>query len=192
MTTSQVIISGQFFKLIPWGFCACGCGQKTSLSEKTRTSRGYVEGQPVKYLYGHARGPSGRGHWNWKGGRRKHSGGYVEILCPQHPRAKCGYILEHILVVEKALGKYLPNGAVPHHVNGKKNDNRNSNLVLCQDLAYHNLIEQRTRAYKACGNAHWLRCPFCKQWDDPKNLYVYKGKNVGHHRNCATAYKHKR
>ena len=35
------------------GFCFCGCGQRTKLATNTNTQRGYVKGQPMKYVYGH-------------------------------------------------------------------------------------------------------------------------------------------
>ena len=40
---------------IPYGFCHCGCGQKTNLAERTKPLRGYIKGQPMKFLLGHAR-----------------------------------------------------------------------------------------------------------------------------------------
>jgi hypothetical protein len=91
-----------------------------------------------------------------------HTSGYRLISSPDHPRANAqGYVPEHVLVCEKALGKLLPNGAEPHHVDGVKSNNVNSNLVLCQDHDYHALIEMRTRAFKACSHANWRKwyCP---------------------------------
>ena len=104
-----------------------------------------------------------------------HTSGYRLIYSPAHSRANTqGYVPEHVLVCEKALGKPLPEGAEPHHVDGIKSNNTNSNLVLCQDHDYHSLIERRTRAYKACGYANWRKCPYCKKWDDPANMHVYE------------------
>ena len=42
-------------KKIPYGYCHCGCGQKTKLHTETRPSKGYVKGEPRKYIIGHAR-----------------------------------------------------------------------------------------------------------------------------------------
>jgi hypothetical protein len=38
----------------PFGFCECGCGQKTTVAEKTDRTYGRVKGQPVRFVLGHA------------------------------------------------------------------------------------------------------------------------------------------
>ena len=74
--------------------------------------------------------PSRESAYNWKGGRTE-TNGYIRALAPGHPRAsKSHYVLEHILVMEKALGRsLLPNERV-HHKNGRRDDNRPENLEL--------------------------------------------------------------
>ena len=72
---------------------------------------------------------SGSYNGMWKGGKPKHVMGYTLLYCPKHPRACNNYVLEHIVVWEKAHGKPLPVGYVIHHVNGVRDDNRIENLV---------------------------------------------------------------
>ncbi|MFN8470544.1 MAG: HNH endonuclease signature motif containing protein [Caldilineaceae bacterium] len=38
---------------IPYGYCQCGCGQKTWVATYTSRKAGWVKGQPVKYIGGH-------------------------------------------------------------------------------------------------------------------------------------------
>lgn len=66
----------------------------------------------------------------WNGGTSK-SKGYVEIYSPNHPhKNKRNYVLEHRLVIEKKLGRYLESFEIVHHLNGIKDDNREENLSL--------------------------------------------------------------
>lgn len=66
------------------------------------------------------------------GGRtKKRADGYVGVFVPEHPNAsKSGFVMEHILVVEKNIGRYLEKGMVVHHINGIRNDNRIENLKV--------------------------------------------------------------
>jgi hypothetical protein len=35
------------------GLCACGCGQATKLARANDASKGYIKGQPMKFVHGH-------------------------------------------------------------------------------------------------------------------------------------------
>jgi hypothetical protein len=75
---------------------------------------------------------SGDKHKGWKGGKIVNASGYVEIYCPDHPnrRKHSPYVLEHRLVMEQKLGRFLSPKEVVHHKNGDKTDNRPSNLEV--------------------------------------------------------------
>lgn len=73
-------------------------------------------------------GGRGRG---WKGGRVRHSAGYIWVFAPTHPRARTTpYVFEHILVMERMLGRRLESNERVHHRNGQRTDNRPENLEL--------------------------------------------------------------
>jgi hypothetical protein len=79
--------------------------------------------------------PNGRnGHLaaNWKGGRRiANQAGYIYVYAPDHPCAtKDGYVMEHRLVAERAIDRFLTRKEVAHHRNGIKTDNRPENLEV--------------------------------------------------------------
>jgi hypothetical protein len=57
--------------------------------------------------------------------------GYVMVWEPDHPSARNGgWVLEHRLVVEQALGRYLLREEQVDHINGVKDDNRLENLQV--------------------------------------------------------------
>lgn len=66
------------------------------------------------------------------GGHRKHrNDGYIAVYVPYHQRAnKDGYVMEHILIVERHIGRHLTEDEVVHHKNENKQDNRVENLMV--------------------------------------------------------------
>lgn len=81
---------------------------------------------------------SGERNYNWKGGFTIQNG-YKYILCPEHPRAKSkkGYVAEHVLVMEKTLGRTLKKGEVVHHIDEDKLNNEPKNLKLFKSRNEH-------------------------------------------------------
>jgi hypothetical protein len=58
--------------------------------------------------------------------------GYVRVFVPEHPKNFCnGWVYEHRLMAERALGRLLHCGETVHHINEQKHDNRLINLFVC-------------------------------------------------------------
>lgn len=118
---------------------------------------------------------------------------YQQAYRPQHPRAQGkGVVYRHVIVAEAALGKHLPDGVEVHHVDENKQNNANSNLVICQDSAYHSLLHVRARAVRAGGNPNTQklcgRCGELKPFSEFNRMSVHKGHGLQSRcRPCASA-----
>lgn len=65
------------------------------------------------------------------GHKKKRRDGYISVYMPDHPYAtKDGYVMEHILVMENYIGRYITRDEVVHHINKIRDDNRIENLKL--------------------------------------------------------------
>jgi hypothetical protein len=93
---------------------------------------------------------------------------------------------EHLWIVQKALGKPIPEGVEVHHFDENGRNNSPNNLVVCQNREYHSLLHTRQRALEACGNPDWRKCQFCKQYDAIENLKV-SGESR-YHNTCKNLY----
>lgn len=75
--------------------------------------------------------------------------GYKRVRRPAHPRSdKKGYIREHIIVMEKTIGRYLLPGEVVHHVDGNKENNNPENLMLFSSHTEHMKIHNEINKLK--------------------------------------------
>lgn len=126
--------------------CECGCGQETQLAPQTDTAKGWVKGQPKRFLRGH----QGRIQWS-----RASVKGYR--MAPGRTRQTL-----HVRRAELALGRPLPTGAEVHHADGSKSDD--APLVICQDRAYHMFLHRLLRVKRAGGDPHTQRvCSACRR-----------------------------
>lgn len=83
----------------------------------------------------------GNACYNWKGGIKKDSRGYILVRNPEHPRAMSdGYVFRHIITWESTHKAPLPEGWVIHHLNGIKDDDRPENLVAMPSKKHKQLI----------------------------------------------------
>ena len=81
---------------------------------------------------------------NWKNGVSKTSSGYIKIYSPNHPFRIKQYVLQHRLIMERHLGRYLNSKEIVHHINGNPTDNRLKNLCLMQKKE-HDKYETKNR-----------------------------------------------
>ncbi len=79
---------------------------------------------------------------NFKGKKINYHG-YVEIFAPKHPRARCKFVLEHRLVMEKDVGRFLRAEEVVHHKDGNKKNNKINNLILCKNEYEHRTFHKQ-------------------------------------------------
>lgn len=172
--------------------CECGCGMPTKKVDRNTPKKGLRKGVDYRrFIHGHNQ--RGELNNNWKGGKRKRKNyGYIDSLSSrQKSNRDRRRVSEHRIIAEKILGKKLPKKAVIHHADNKGGNNSLGNLVICEDSRYHSLLHKRQRAYFACGHANWLKCPYCKKYDDPRNMYVREcfGRITNHHhQSCSNQY----
>lgn len=162
--------------------CACGCEEIPKFDNHYRQN---------KYVEGHNKGEF---HANFKGGRVRHSNGYIMILQPDHPYCNGkGYVMEHRLVMEEYLGRYLTKKEDVHHLNGIKTDNGIENLQIVSKSEHgkitHPIIDKSNRSCFKCGTKTtgfnkyrnnepvWLAHPLTKLKWICKSCYgkIYRG-----------------
>lgn len=110
--------------------------------------------------------------------------GYV-VICGEYA---------HRLAARKVLGRSLMGEECVHHWDENPANNNPDNLVICPNKAYHELLHRRMRALKSRGNANWLRCQLCGNYEDPKSpdMWVEPKGRFGQHRSCGRAVQQSR
>ena len=101
--------------------CLCDCGNEVITSTGTLRRGKHKSCGCIR---------KGDENHNWKGGKITTKLGYVKKYAPEHPNHVIGYVLEHRLVMEEVIGRYLEPNEEVHHKNGIRNDNSKENLEL--------------------------------------------------------------
>lgn len=115
-------------------------GRKWTKEQRAKISKlhkGKTVSKETREKISKARKKGGIGH------KKKREDGYISVYFPDHPKsANNGYIMEHVLVMECLIGRYLKDDEVVHHINEKRDDNRKENLKLMnyrEHARYHSL-----------------------------------------------------
>lgn len=114
---------------------------KMSESQKRRPHRsGFKMSEETKRKLAQANLGKYKKPTEFGGHKKKRTDGYITIYCPKHPFAtKDGYVMEHILIMERAIGRYITREEVVHHKNHIRTDNRLENLELMTFKAHSGL-----------------------------------------------------
>lgn len=90
--------------------------------------------------------------------------GYIRFYDPQHPLSdSAGVVYLHRHVASIKLQRWLTERDVVHHINGKKDDNREGNLIVMQSTQ-HSKIHRREQGQEVFPR----ECAFCKKTFKPK------------------------
>lgn len=95
---------------IPYGYCHCGCGQKTWISTITSKRLGWTKGEPVNYVGGHGKRKTGtladnfwsqclrkspNECWEWQGGMNGSGYGQLYYRRKQYKTHRLSYELHN-------------------------------------------------------------------------------------------------
>ena len=107
--------------------------------------------------------------------------GYVRVY--PSIRKKDGRDLLHRVIAENVLGHPISSTIVIHHVDGNRSNNVHSNLVICQNAAYHRLLHKRQVALAKTGNANLRKCCVCGLWKHKEEFWK-RAKGKEHSARC--------
>ena len=104
--------------------------------------------QPKSESHRRAIGEAQRIAWETKrqrmpiGSKWIDAGGYVRVKVVA---GKGRWKLEHVLVMERIIGRRLAMGEIVHHIDGDRQNNSEDNLYLCRDHAHHQQVERQLK-----------------------------------------------
>ncbi len=123
--------------------CKCGCGGNAN------AGRTYISGHNLRGMTRTAqhRANIAKGQRRvWKTNRRRLPVGTKRVAHDGYVRVKVlagkgRWALEHVLVIQKRIGRKIRKGEIIHHINRDRSDNAPRNLFLCQSHGEHNRVE---------------------------------------------------
>ncbi|WP_144558510.1 HNH endonuclease [Shouchella miscanthi] len=120
-------------------------------------------------------------------GRKRTRMGYVVLLIKTHPNGDVsGYVMEHRVIMEHHLGRYLKSDEVVHHLNEIKHDNRLTNLEVMNHtdhtVMHHTGLKRSEETRKKISKKARQRYkdrkdhPFYKDVDEQLKQFFLMGK----------------
>jgi hypothetical protein len=95
-----------------------------------------------------------RTDYEFGGHEKKRTDGYIRVYVPDHPNCSAdGFVMKHILVVERNIGRYLTKDECVHHINRIRDDNRLENLKLMtkkEHMSMHMKERHSNRGTNVC------------------------------------------
>lgn len=108
--------------------CQCDCGN-TKITSALHLINGHTKSCGCWYKNQFHK--EGRKPNNYLSGRIQLKSGYVLLRVDDYPNVNIkGYVLEHVYIMSKYIGRPLTKQETVHHKNGIRNDNRLENLEL--------------------------------------------------------------
>lgn len=115
-----------------------------------------------------------------------HAQGYIlEWVGYDYPNNKSGRVLQHRLIMERHLGRYLNNNEEIHHINGIKTDNRIENLKIVTP-SIHQKLYHKDRLILQPKPKTTIYCPECGKPRELAPWQVKRGKKY-----CSRECQHK-
>ena len=126
--------------------------QKEAWAKNGKRLSSYPQTKAARIATGEKnKGRRKREDYEFGGHEKKRSDGYIKVYVPDHPHCTSeGYVMKHILVVERSIGRYLTEKECVHHINHIRDDNRIENLMLMTKSEHCSMHMKERHAKRRC------------------------------------------